>query len=97
MLRTVATVSLVAAYLLVVIGDTVRVTESGMGCASWPSCNGSFGLPLTYHAFLEQSHRYLAAVVTVLIGATFIGAWRRARRDRLVFGSAVAAVGLIAV
>jgi heme A synthase len=96
-LRAVTAASLIAAWLLVVLGDTVRVTESGMGCASWPSCNGSFGLPLTYHAFLEQSHRYLAAVVTVLIGAVMIGAWRRARRDRLIVGSAVAAVGLIAV
>ncbi len=96
-LRAVTAASLIAACLLVVVGDTVRVTESGMGCASWPSCNGSFGLPLTYHAFLEQSHRYLAAVVTVLIGVAMIGAWRHARRDRLIFGSAVAAVGLIAV
>ena len=59
-LRAVTAASLIAAWLLVVLGDTVRVTESGMGCASWPSCNGSFGLPLAYHAFLEQSHRYLA-------------------------------------
>jgi len=96
-LRAVTAASLVAAWLLVVLGDTVRVTESGMGCASWPSCNGSFGLPLAYHAFLEQSHRYLAAVVTVLIGAVMTGAWRHARRDRLVLGSAAAAAGLIAV
>jgi heme A synthase len=96
-LRTVTAVSLVAAYLLVVLGDTVRVTESGMGCASWPSCNGSFGLPLTYHAFLEQSHRYLAGVVTALIAVTLVGAWRQARGDRMVFASAAAAAGLIVV
>lgn len=95
-LRTVTAVSLIAAYLLVVLGDTVRVTESGMGCASWPSCNGSFGLPLTYHALLEQSHRYLAAVVTALIAAALAGAWRRARDDKMVFFSAAAAAGLIA-
>ncbi|MDA8343028.1 MAG: hypothetical protein M0007_12495, partial [Actinomycetota bacterium] len=29
-------VTLVLTYGLVVLGSTVRVTESGMGCASWP-------------------------------------------------------------
>jgi len=96
-LRTVTAASLIAVYLLVVLGDTVRVTESGMGCASWPSCNGSLGLPLTYHAFLEQSHRYLAAVVTALIAVTLVGAWRHARGDRMVCSSAATAAGLIVV
>jgi heme A synthase len=96
-LRAVTVASLVSAYLLVVLGDTVRVTESGMGCASWPLCNGHAGLSGTYHALLEQSHRYLAAVVTVLVAATFAAAWRRARRDRLVFWSSAAALGLVGV
>jgi heme A synthase len=96
-LRAVTVASLVCAYLLVVLGDTVRVTESGMGCRSWPLCNGHAGLSGTYHALLEQSHRYLAAVVTVLVVATFAAVWRRARQDRLVFWSAGAALGLIGV
>lgn len=95
--RAVTAASLLAAYLLVVLGDTVRVTESGMGCASWPLCNGQAGLTGTYHALLEQSHRYLAAVVTVLVLATLAAAWRSARQDRLVHRTAVAAVGLIGV
>ena len=96
-LRAVTAASLMSAYMLVVLGDTVRVTESGMGCASWPLCNGQAGLSGTYHAVLEQSHRYLAAVVTVLVAATFAAAWRQARRDPLVFWSAAAALGLIGV
>jgi len=95
--RVLTLVSLACAYLLVVLGDTVRVTESGMGCRSWPLCNGSAGLSGSYHALLEQSHRYLAAVVSVLVAAAFAVAWRRARRHRLVFWSAAAALGLIGV
>jgi heme A synthase len=96
-LRTATAGTLVSAYLLLVLGDTVRVTESGMGCSSWPLCNGQLGLSGTYHALLEQSHRYLAAVVTVLVAATFTMAWRQARRDRLVYVGAATAVGLIGV
>ncbi len=95
--RSLTLVTLVIAYLLIVLGDTVRVTESGMGCASWPLCNGSIGLVGTYHAMLEQSHRYVAAVVSILVAATFAAAWRRARRDRLVFGGAASALALIGV
>jgi cytochrome c oxidase assembly protein subunit 15 len=95
--RALTLVTLAVAYLLIVLGDTVRVTESGMGCASWPLCNGSIGLVGTYHAMLEQSHRYVAAVLSILVAAAFAAAWRRARRDRLVFGGATAALALIGV
>jgi heme A synthase len=94
-LRLLSAATLVSAYLLVVLGDTVRVTDSGMGCSSWPLCNGTAGLSGTYHAMLEQSHRYLAAIVTVLVAASFAAAWRWAREDRLVFVGASAALGLI--
>lgn len=96
-LRIATVAGLAAAYLLVVLGDTVRTTESGMGCASWPLCNGHVGLAGGYHALLEQLHRYLAAVVTVLVVITFVLAWRQARENRLVYWSATAAVGLIGV
>lgn len=96
-LRYLTAATLAASYLLVVLGDTVRVTESGMGCASWPLCNGSAGLPGGYHALLEQTHRYLAAIVTTLALATFALVWRRARDDRLAYRSAIASVALIGV
>jgi heme A synthase len=68
-----------------------------MGCRRWPLCNESAGLSGSYHALLEQSHRCLAAVVTVLVAASFAVAWRRAREHRIVFRSAAAALGLIGV
>ena len=67
--RALTAACLASAYLLVVLGDTVRVTESGMGCRSWPLCNGQAGLAGTYHALLEQSHRYLAAAANMLAAA----------------------------
>ncbi len=96
-MRAVTAATLVSSYLLVVLGSTVRVTGSGMGCASWPLCNGHLGLSGNYHAMLEQSHRYLATVVTILVVVTFAAAWELTRRDRLVFRSAAASLGLIGV
>ncbi len=96
-LRILSGLTLASAYLLVVLGDTVRVTASGMGCRSWPLCNGHLGLVGSYHALLEQSHRYLAVVVTVLVAATFVAAWRRQRRHPLVLRAAAASVSLIGV
>ena len=84
-----------ACYLLVVLGDTVRVTESGMGCRSWPLCNGNLGLTGVYQALLEQSHRYAAAVVTLLMIATFVALRRSAARDRLAYRATVFGLALI--
>jgi heme A synthase len=67
-------------YGLIIFGSHVRVTESGMGCPDWPLCDGNVGPIFEFHALMEQIHRYLAAVVTVLVVATAILALRiRAR------------------
>ena len=96
-LRAVALATVAVAYLEVVLGDTVRVTQSGMGCRSWPLCNGHLGLVGNLHALLEQSHRYMAAIVTILVVSTFVLARRHARRDRLVYRGAALGLALIAL
>lgn len=85
---------LVLTYCLVVLGSTVRVTDSGMGCASWPLCNGHFGLAGGFHALLEQFHRYMASLVTVAVGCTAWAAWRSRSRRAARVPSLVAA-GLV--
>lgn len=94
-LRSVSTITAAASYLLVVLGDTVRVTDSGMGCRSWPLCNGHVGLVGTYHALLEQSHRYLAGILSVLVLATFALAWRARREHRSLWLAAATSVVLL--
>ncbi len=68
-----------------------------MGCRSWPLCNGHLGLSGTIHALLEQSHRYGAAIVTVLVVASFAVVFRSRERDPVARRSAAAALGLIVV
>jgi heme A synthase len=75
-LAGVAIGSTVAAYGLIIFGSYVRVSDSGMGCPDWPLCDGNVGPLQEFHALMEQTHRYLAAVVTVLVLATALLAWR---------------------
>lgn len=60
----------ISVYYLIIFGSHVRVTDSGMGCPDWPLCKGSIGPVPGFHAFMEQTHRYIAAVVTVLVALT---------------------------
>ncbi len=86
----------ISTFALVVLGSTVRVTNSGMGCPSWPLCFGQVGPIDQYHALLEQSHRYLAGIVSVAAFSTALAAWR-AHARRMAFGPAGVAALLVVV
>ncbi len=96
-LRLLSLVTLVTTYCLLVLGSTVRVTDSGMGCPGWPLCSGKVGPIDQFRPLMEQSHRYLATLVTILILALAVLAWRTGPAARRVRGPALASVGVIAV
>ncbi len=96
-IRVLSVATAVATYFLIVLGSTVRVTESGMGCPGWPLCSGQAGPIDRFHPLMEQSHRYLASLVTILILALSILAWRTGTRARHVRVPALVSVGVIAV
>ncbi len=96
-LRVLALTTLIATYLLIVLGSTVRVTESGMGCNGWPLCSGQIGPIGQYHPLLEQSHRYLATIVTILIFAIAVITWRAGARANYLRGLSIAGVAVILV
>ena len=77
-LLRLAVSSAVAVYALIIFGSQVRVTDSGMGCPDWPLCEGNIGPIREFHALMEQTHRYLAALVTALVVATALAARRSA-------------------
>ncbi len=83
---------------LIVLGGIVRITGSGMGCGeSWPRCNGEWFPPLDLPTFIEISHRWIAALVSVMIVATAWIAWRRHRATPLLWRPALLAVVLLII
>jgi heme A synthase len=102
--RHLLSATIIATFVLIVIGGVVRVSDSGLGCGpagsgtdGWPLCGGR-ALPfLQQNAVIEFSHRVAATIVAVLIAALALQAFRRLRDHRwLVRGSVGAAVLVLA-
>ena len=80
--------ALLANTLIVVTGGAVRLTNSGLGCPTWPECTGGSLVPVStlgYHSIIEFSNRMLTYAVTAAVGAAILAAmFQRPRRPALV-------------
>ena len=87
--RRLAVLSTAATFLLIAIGGLVRATKSGLGCGTdWPHCSGRLLPAVESRAvIIEFSHRLMASVVVILIGALAVTAWRKLRGSRLMWAS----------
>src|SRR5215207_9072725 len=84
--RRLLNATIVATFVLIVIGGVVRVSDSGLGCGpagsgthGWPLCGGRVVPFIETNAVIEFSHRVVAGVVAILI---LILAWRAITRLR---------------
>ncbi|MDF1602358.1 COX15/CtaA family protein [Nocardioides sp. YIM 152315] len=76
--------SIVGNCLLVVTGGVVRLTDSGLGCPTWPRCTDESFTPhgaYDVHSAIEFGNRLLTWVLVAIAVATFVAAWQSRRRD----------------
>lgn len=98
-LRRILIANLTLQVLIVVTGGLVRLTGSGLGCPTWPLCEGDSLTPvihdaMTFHPFVEYGNRMLSVLVGVGALVT-VWAVRRWARDRTpMMGLAWSVLGL---
>lgn len=79
--RKIAFCALASLVLITITGAAVRLTESGLGCSDWPTCEENKLVPdFTYHALIEFVNRMITGVVSVAVVAAALGSYRRTPR-----------------
>ena len=85
-LTTYAWLSLVSQIAIVVTGGFVRLTGSGLGCPTWPSCTADslVNVPeMGIHGFIEFANRLLTFALVVVAALTLITVFRFADARQL--------------
>jgi heme a synthase len=89
-------IALALLTFIVFTGAAVRLTDSGLGCPTWPHCYGSITPPLSIHPLIEFSNRAISAGVGVIMVVIFIMALlRKPYRADLVWLSATIPFGVL--
>ena len=92
-----ARISLLATFILIGIGGFTRGSGSGYGCSDrWPLCENGLLWGLLprgeYHMIVEWLHRWVAAIVGILILSTAISIKRNIQNNRIALNLSIAAV-----
>jgi heme A synthase len=84
MFRALSLSAAAAAFLTAVLGSWVRINGAGLTCPDWPLCRGAVVPVLSGGVVLEWTHRLVALILSVLVVATLVAAWRERNNIALV-------------
>jgi len=98
LLRQVALASVIANVGIVITGGAVRLTDSGLGCPTWPRCTDDSYVAdpaMGIHVMIEFGNRLLTFAIALVAIAGFVLALRQQpRRRRVVRLSVLAGLGI---
>lgn len=86
LMKILAVVTVIGAYVMIVLGVLVTTTGSGQGCGNtWPFCHGEI-IPgsLSIQGLTEYSHRIMASADGLLVLVLSVWSWLTYRKDRLI-------------
>jgi cytochrome c oxidase assembly protein subunit 15 len=78
--RLITLAALFALAAIVVTGAAVRLTDSGMGCTTWPNCEAGSLVPRGAtggHGWIEFLNRVFTGIVSVAVALAVLGSRRR--------------------
>lgn len=85
--------AVVSVFVLIVSGALVTAMNASWACAGWPLCDGSL-TPDSFLGLIHMGHRYVAAVVGVVVIAACLRAWQLRRQDAPVAVAAAVTAAL---
>ena len=91
-LRGLALASVISNVVIVVTGGAVRLTDSGLGCPTWPSCTDKSLVPTkqyAIHGIIEFTNRQLTFVLVIVAIATWLVAMALKRERGLATWAAL--------
>src|ERR1700743_172180 len=95
--RKVTYVALAALTLIVFTGAAVRLSDSGLGCPTWPRCYGHVYPPVSLHPLIEFGNRALSGLVGgVMAVVTGLAFTRKPFRKDLAWLAVSLPLGVVA-
>lgn len=100
-IRVFAWLSFAAEVMIIGTGGAVRLTGSGLGCPTWPTCTAESLVPTPemtgIHPYIEFGNRLMTGLVGILAVIVLVLVWRLRRRRRDLFVLAwIVVAGVIA-
>src|SRR5690606_2207975 len=95
-IRVAAWVSFICEVAIIGTGGAVRLTGSGLGCPTWPTCTPDSLIPtpeMGIHGAIEFGNRMMTSVVGIAALIVFLLVWRLRRERKDLFTLSVVVLG----